>query len=125
MVSVAGRPNGLSNDVLLVTIPVPVNEAWIAKIKALHPGFQVRWVTEPFGDRSGPPSKESSLPQEMYEDVTMLFTFRNHPAEMLPKLRFVQLISAGADKWINHELYKDPNITFCTANGAHSYVSAN
>ncbi|KAL2144191.1 hypothetical protein VTI28DRAFT_9482 [Corynascus sepedonium] len=120
MVSVAGGPNGLSNDVLLVTLPVPVNEAWIAKIKALHPGFQIRWVTEPFGDRSGPPSKESSLPQEMYENVTMLFTFRNHPAEMLPKLRFVQLISAGADKWINHELYKDPNITFCTANGAHS-----
>ncbi|KAK3290938.1 uncharacterized protein B0H64DRAFT_49814 [Chaetomium fimeti] len=105
---------GLSNDVLLVAIPTPPNEPLIAKLEARHPGLKVRWFNQP---NIFPPVP---LPAETYEDVTLLFTLWPHPAELLPKARYIQLLSAGADRWITHDLYKNPDITFCTANGAHS-----
>jgi len=106
----------LSNDVLLVAIPSPPVDEWIARVEAQHPGLKVRWVQQPV---TFPPA---ALPKEVYDDVTMLCTLWPHPAELLPKVRYVQLISAGADRWLTHDLYKNPEVTFCTANGAHSYV---
>jgi hypothetical protein len=105
---------GLSQDVFLLSLPSPPNTAWIAQIEAAHPGLTVRWVTQSL---KYPPDP---LPEGSYDDVTMLCTLWPHPAEMLPKVRYVQLISAGADKWITHDLYKNPNVTFCTANGVHA-----
>ena len=109
-------PKGLSNDVLLVSVPTPPHETWIAHLKASHPGLTVRWFTQP---NTYPPLP---LPEEMYEGVTLLITLWPHPAESLPNVRYIQLLSAGADRWIKHDLYKNQNVIFCTANGAHSYV---
>ena len=107
---------GLTHGVLLIVVPFAVDEPWIAKVEAQHPGLKVRWISRP--NRLPP----DPLPNEVYDDVTMLCTFAPHPIELLPKLRYVQLLSAGADRWIPHDLYKKPDIIFCTANGAHSYV---
>ncbi|KAL2179616.1 uncharacterized protein P884DRAFT_283489 [Thermothelomyces heterothallicus CBS 202.75] len=114
MTSSSQEAQGLSNEVLLVSVPFPANEQWIANLKASHPGLEIRWVVRPLSAGAEP------LSEEMYDNVSLLFTLWPHPAELLPKLRFVQLISAGADTWLDHDLYKKSEITFCTANGAHS-----
>ncbi|KAL2151724.1 hypothetical protein VTH82DRAFT_6822 [Thermothelomyces myriococcoides] len=114
MSSLSREAQGLSNEVLLVCVPFPAEEQWIANLKASHPGLEIRWVVRPLSAGAEPLSKET------YENVSLLLTLKPHPAELLPKLRFVQLISAGADVWLDHNLYKNPEITFCTANGAHA-----
>lgn len=111
-----GGANDLSNEVLLVAIPFPPNHKWTARLEALHPGLKVRLAIQ---SNTFPPEP---LPKEVYDGVTILCTLWPHPVEMLQNVRYVQLLSAGADKWIGHELYKNPNVTFCTANGAHAYV---
>ncbi|KAK4153462.1 hypothetical protein C8A00DRAFT_43641 [Chaetomidium leptoderma] len=105
---------GLTNDVLLIGVPFPPNEKWVAELEARHPGLKVRWASQSF---KFPPDP---LPKEVYDDVTMLCALWPHPVELLQKVRYVQLLSAGADKWITHELYKNPDVIFCTANGAHA-----
>ncbi|EAQ91898.1 hypothetical protein CHGG_00133 [Chaetomium globosum CBS 148.51] len=91
-------PKGFSNDVLLVCVPTPPNETWIARLKVLHPELTVRWYNQP---QTFPPAP---LPEEVYEGVTMLLTLWPHPAESLPNVRYIQLLSAGADRWITHDL---------------------
>lgn len=107
---------GLKGEVLLIAFPGPHDESWTTELEAANPGLEVRWVNYPI---AAPPE---SFPEEIYADVTLLAGFCPMPAKSVPKLRYVQLFSAGADRWINHELYKNPKITFCTANGAHAYV---
>lgn len=104
----------LSNDVLLMAVPSPPDEKWIAELEQRYPGFKVRWVIQETKLPAHP------LPRHVYDGVTILCTVLPHPAELLPKLRYVQLMSAGADRWITHELYKNPGIIFCTANGVHA-----
>ncbi|GAB1316954.1 D-isomer specific 2-hydroxyacid dehydrogenase NAD-binding domain-containing protein [Madurella fahalii] len=106
--------NSLSNDVLLMTVPSPPNETWIAELERKYPGFKVRWVLQETKLPAHP------LPHDVYDGVTILCTVLPHPAELLPKLRYVQLMSAGADRWITHELYKRPGVMFCTGNGVHA-----
>ncbi|KAK4235966.1 hypothetical protein C8A03DRAFT_45961 [Achaetomium macrosporum] len=110
----ASEPTGLKDDVLLVVVPFPEDEKWMAKLRAQHPGLEVRWATQP------PTFEIDPLPKETYDGVTLLCALGPHPAEMLQKVRFVQLLSAGADKWVGSELYKKPEVTFCTTNGAHA-----
>lgn len=40
----------------------------------------------------------------------------------MPKLRFVQLSSAGSDMWAKHPKYLDKDVVFCTTSGSNSYV---
>ncbi|KAK4038531.1 hypothetical protein C8A01DRAFT_47860 [Parachaetomium inaequale] len=112
VVTEAGK--GLSQEVFLLALPSPPNKPWIAQLEASHPGLEVRWVTQAIYSPPDP------LPKEVSDNVTMLCSLWPLPAEVLPKVRYVQLISAGADRWITQDLYKDPNVTFCTANGAHA-----
>ncbi|KAK4140748.1 uncharacterized protein C8A04DRAFT_14655 [Dichotomopilus funicola] len=105
---------GLKGEVLLIAFPGPHNEEWVTELKAAHPDLEVRWVTHSI---ASPPE---SFPPEIYADVTLLAGFWPIPAAAVPKLRYVQLFSAGADRWIDSDLYKNPKITFCTANGAHA-----
>jgi hypothetical protein len=115
MSSVTPQPaSGLGNDVLLLAVPFPPNEKWIARLKTLHPGLKVRWAQQ---STTFPPEP---LPKEVYDDVTILLALWPHPAELMHNVRYVQLVSAGADRWITHDLYKNPDVKFCTANGAHS-----
>ncbi|KAK4098525.1 hypothetical protein N658DRAFT_431886 [Parathielavia hyrcaniae] len=110
----AARP--LSNDVLLIAAPaiIPRNEKWMAKLESLHPGLKVRWVSQP---NVRPPEP---LPEGTSREATILCSLWEYPAEQLPNVRFVQLFSAGANLWVTNDLYKNPDVIFCTANGAHA-----
>lgn len=106
----------ITNDVLLIHMPFGPDQEWIAKAETRYPGFKVRWYTRPYNE------EKIALPDEAYDGVTMLCAINEPPVE-LPKLRYVQIASAGADAWTKTPLYQNPNIIFCTANGTHPYVS--
>lgn len=108
--------SSLAGDVLLFEVPAPRDEKWIAQLQERYPGLEIRWHTSELTMMPKP------LPDEVYDGVTLLVGFMPHPAEKLPKVRYVQLMSAGADRWTTNDLYKNPNVTFCTANGTHAYV---
>jgi hypothetical protein len=111
-----GPTSPLSNDVLVIVVPFPPNQKWMDHLQAVHPGLTVRWVTQ--GHKNPP----DPLPVELFDGVTLLCTRLCQPAELLQNVRYVQAISAGADRWITHELYQKPDVVLCTANGAHAYA---
>ena len=114
--------SNLSTDILLLQIPPEPDLLWIAQLETKYPGLKVRWVPLRWapGDKG---SAATALPPEIWEGVTIACLFLPHPAQLMSKVRYVQLTSAGADKWIEHETYKNPNVVFCTANGIHPWVS--
>jgi len=112
---------GLSKDVLLVHVPAPPDNAWMAKMEAKHPGLQVRWHQHPMPGTIEF-SKTEPLPRETYQGVTLLCSLApTHPAELLPNVRFIQIPMAGADLWTKHPFYRARGVTMCTANGTHPY----
>ena len=105
----------LSHDILLVYLPTDPDAEWMAKIEAKYPGLKVRW-------RVRPTPAELILDSAVWEGVTICVTGSlPHPADLMKSVRYVQLSSAGADRWISpvHPKYQDPGTIFCTANGAH------
>ncbi|KAI1073474.1 hypothetical protein F5B20DRAFT_566983 [Whalleya microplaca] len=112
-----GRPSSLSDDILLVFLPTKAETEWVERITNLYPGFNVRWVNTVNEDRTL--VKPEDVSDQVWDGVTMLATYMPPPAHLVPKVRFVQLTSAGADRWPNHPKYQDENVIFCTANGVH------
>ncbi|KAH8890485.1 hypothetical protein GQ53DRAFT_747514 [Thozetella sp. PMI_491] len=106
--------SSLSNDVLLVNLPMPADEAWITKMESRYSGLRVRWV-----ERSKWNAGSQGVPPEMWEGVTIVVGAPPHPAHLMTNVRYVQLSSAGADRWLEQDLYKNPDVIFCTANGCH------
>ena len=111
-------PSKLSTDILLLHIPPEPDLQWIARLETKYPGLKVRWVPLHWT----PGDKDLTLPPETWEDVTMACLFLPHPAYLMSKVRYVQLTSAGVDKWVEHKTYKNSNVVFCTANGIHPWV---
>lgn len=66
---------------------------------------------------------KSDVTRDEWRDVTM--TVAGDGPEGLPdvddapKLQYIQLSSAGANKIVHHPLYTDTDAAFCTANGVH------
>lgn len=110
MGSVQGE-GGLIQDTIIVQFPGDPRQKVIADLEAKFPGLKVHWQNVVSGSEL--------LPQEVWDNVTILWTFDIPKVTSLPKLRFVQMLSAGADHWAETPFYKDPNVIFCTANGAH------
>lgn len=118
----AGAECALSKDVLLVFVPRPREDAWVRRIESKFPGLQVRWVNrdEYAQDIHKVSDALKTMPAEEWAGVTLATSSIPPPAHFMKSVRFVQLTSAGADRWLEHETYKDPNVIFSTANGLHS-----
>lgn len=117
--SVPAGSSALSKDVLLVMFISGPDEEWISRVKSKHPGLEVRWqkILQD-GKRFLNPE---DLGDEIWDGVTLICPFFWPPApKYLSTVRFVQLASAGIDAWVNHEIYQDENVVFCTTNGAHA-----
>ncbi|TLS22936.1 uncharacterized protein PpBr36_06599 [Pyricularia pennisetigena] len=112
----------LSHDVLLVCIPTDPKLEWAAEVEARYPGFKVRWIEQELYGGNGCVFTEGylDLPPEHFDGVTMVMSYLPPRPENMKGVRFVQLTSAGADRWTSHDKYKDPEVSFCTANGIHS-----
>lgn len=105
------------SDKLLLYFPEDPHEDWISRVKSAHPGLQIEWHRSITAEGVRVPFED--LPADVWEGLTMFCGFPAPPANLLRSLRFVQLTSAGADKWVQHDSYKDEKVMFCTSNGIH------
>ncbi|EFQ33579.1 D-isomer specific 2-hydroxyacid dehydrogenase [Colletotrichum graminicola] len=112
------RPSPLAQDVLLLVLAAPENTAWKRRVLERFPGLEIRWVnsSKPGGGYIVP----DEVPDEIWDGVTIFFSYIPASAQRMSKVRFVQASSAGVDLWVGHELYKNPNVSFCTTNGCQS-----
>ncbi|KAI1100660.1 hypothetical protein F4804DRAFT_318328 [Jackrogersella minutella] len=108
----------LSNDILLIYAPYPEKGAWAERLTRRFKGLKVRWVISAKSPLVVP--KAEDLDAEAWDGVTLLATFMPPPAEFLSKVRFVQLTTAGVDRWPGHLKYQDESTIFCTSNGVHA-----
>ena len=107
----------LSKDILLMLVPwEEKDDKWRTRIQAKYPGLEIRWVNTGWKFPADP------LPEAELHGATLLCAGlppSPEEAKLLPNVRFVQLVSAGADRWLGSALYQNPDITFCTSNGTH------
>lgn len=108
-----------TEDVLLMLYAVERDEQWEAELLQKIPGkLRVRWEDTRKPDGSIKAAEE--LDPKIFEGVTMLFTYAPVPADLVPRLRFVQLSSAGSDLWQSHARYLDSNVKFATTSGSNT-----
>ncbi|KAJ5081180.1 2-hydroxyacid dehydrogenase [Penicillium angulare] len=109
----------LSKDKLCLFFPKEPDHRWIDKICKRYPGLQVNWVASVKSD--GKLINEKELSAEYWEGTTLLFAdFIPPPADLLSKVRFVQLASAGANIWHDHPVYLRKETIFSNASGVYS-----
>lgn len=114
----ASTPHPFADDILLVFYVGDPSAEFIAKLEGRYPGLKVRWLNVMTED--GQIRTALDFPAESFEGVTMLFAYHPVPAHLVPKLRFVQLTSAGSDLWASHEKFLDRKTIFCTTSGAQA-----
>ncbi|KAI1444231.1 hypothetical protein F5Y02DRAFT_183714 [Annulohypoxylon stygium] len=114
----AREVSSLSNDVLLIFAPYPDSTGFVERLTKRFKGLQVRWVKSTASPLN--PPKAEDLDASEWDGATLLATFMPPPPEFLSKIRFVQLTTAGLDRWIAHPTYQEKNITFATSNGVHA-----
>ncbi|CAK7228960.1 hypothetical protein SCUCBS95973_007059 [Sporothrix curviconia] len=112
------RALGLDGDVLLITSPRKPPQGWIDRIETKFPGLRVIYRELQWGNLLA----AGALSPDEWRSVTVLLTtgssLPKDPAEV-PRLRYVQLFSAGANLVIKEPLFTDTDIVFATANGVH------
>lgn len=99
----------------LVLVTLPFEEQWRAHLQSLAPHLQVE---------VRPARHLDDIPREVWQHVEILYTVHLLPTpEQAPKLRWVQLYSAGADRALDHPLFRTGTI-FSTASGVHTINGA-
>jgi hypothetical protein len=109
-------PNpSLKGHKLLILSSVPLSGEWQKKFKDEFPDLEIVVYDLPWGAKVA-----EKVPAEELKDVTILLTGSSLPdKELVPKLEYVQLSSAGANHILKHPLFTDTDVVFCTANGVH------
>src|SRR5205807_8462702 len=110
MINAQGR-----SRVALITVPFEAR--WLERLQSLSPDLQI----ELWPARSG-----RSVPDKLWQEVEILYTSFATPLpspEQAPRLRWVQLYSAGPDHILDHPLFSTP-VIFTTASGVHAITMA-
>ncbi|HEX6551926.1 MAG TPA: D-2-hydroxyacid dehydrogenase [Ktedonobacteraceae bacterium] len=106
MVNAPGR-----SRVALIT--VPFEAGWLERLQSLSPDLRIELWTA----RSG-----RSVPDDLWREAEILYTSFATPLpspEQAPRLRWVQLYSAGPDPILNLPLFQTP-VIFTTTSGVHA-----
>jgi len=104
----------LKGHKLLLLSPWKPSAEWLDRIRDEYPGLEVSYHTIEFG------AKTVAVPDEEWSRVTILLTGSYLPKKnQVPRLQYVQLISAGANQILKNPLFLETDVTFCTANGVH------
>ena len=106
----------LNGHKLVFLAPWAIPKDWIASTKERYPGLEI--VDLNFNPwQPGQPDVPGGVD---WETVTLLATGPVLPTpEKAPRLRHVQLLSAGANYALDTPLFKDTEVAFSTANGVH------
>ena len=99
---------------LLVVLPHPRNEAWIARVQAKNPGWQIIWF-----DNRGPGGlvRPDEMDAAIWLGVTVYCSFMPASPELMRRVCFVQLATAGNDKWLENAAFLSPDVVFASASG--------
>lgn len=104
---------GISNRSHVVLITAQLEEGWIERLRSLSPDLHIEWMPA----RSG-----RAVPDDLWQATEILYTsFATilPSPEKAPRLRWVQLYSAGADRIVGTPLFQAP-VTFTSASGVHA-----
>ncbi|KAL5418261.1 hypothetical protein PMIN04_007418 [Paraphaeosphaeria minitans] len=115
------RGSGL---VLLAVLPLPENAAkdTIAEIKEEFPDLEYHYLFQKLEiKKNSPPDGHVDVPADLLKRVNVLVTLSWLPAKEsdVPKIKFIQFISAGTNHVAKHPIYTDTKIPLCSANGVH------
>lgn len=103
-------------EVILILMPWEIPADFVEHIKTLSPGIEVHIYFGGRHDKVVP----SEISEEAWKKVTVLFTWNAlPPKDLVPNLEYVQLLSAGCNHVADDPLFKDTDVSFCTANGVH------
>ncbi len=81
---------------------------------------RIRAVSDRIALTQHPSPNAARVPAEMFAQMEVLYTFNALPQpEQAPRLRWVQLNSAGANHILEHPLFAS-DVTFTTASGLHA-----
>ncbi|KND89773.1 D-2-hydroxyacid dehydrogenase [Tolypocladium ophioglossoides CBS 100239] len=105
------------SDKLLVHLPGPPPPGWLDAVAARFPQLTVRWELAALDPAASDLVSADTLPREVLDGVTLLCVYPPPSARSIRDLRWVQLISAGSDRWLGHETYRDPGVVFCSGSG--------
>lgn len=114
----AATPNkSLEGHKLLMLAPESPQPEYLDRLRSEFPGLKVVFHEVDWPATATP----DDFPEEEWNDTTILLASGNvFPAtHLVPKLQYVQLMSAGANHILKKPLFADTDITFCTANGVH------
>ncbi|UNI24043.1 hypothetical protein JDV02_009822 [Purpureocillium takamizusanense] len=112
--------NITARDKLLIHVPQPPPPGFLDALAARFPQLSVRWEIAGFDPLRSDLASADTLPPEVLDGVTMLCAYPPAAAAAIPDVRFVQLISAGSDRWVGHDKYRDPRVVFCSGSGCHA-----
>ena len=105
-----------SKESLLALLPWQPSEESLQRIRDAYPGVAIAAHKVEWGVKGVP----DVITREQLANVTILLTGTALPdKEAVPQMRLVQLGSAGANHVLEHPLFKDTDVKFCTANGVH------
>lgn len=110
---------GVTGPPLLVLGAV-FQPAWIAQLKDLFPDLEI--VSNQDGSRPGDEFLKE-ISEDEWKEATIIVTGKTLPdPELLPKLRYIQLQTAGANHMLNHPSVTNTEAALCTASGIHGLV---
>jgi len=103
----------LKGHKLLYLTQFPPSEGFLERARKNYPDLEIVYHQATWSQVS------AGLPDNAWKDVTILLSFTLPRKELVPKLQYVQLPSAGANAILGNPLFKDTEAAFCTANGVH------
>lgn len=91
----------------------PIPDSFVAHLRNKFPDLEVAWPRRALASPHGSSNVD-------WEDATIILTLSTLPeVDQVPKLQYVQLQSAGANHVFDKPIFRDTDISFCTANGVH------
>src|SRR5438552_16801412 len=103
----------MTGQARIVLITAPFEALWQERLQRLSRDLQIElWPTRSAG----------TIPEDLWHAVEILYISFATPLpspEQAPRLRWVQLYSAGPDPILTHPLFQAP-VIFTTASGVHA-----
>jgi phosphoglycerate dehydrogenase-like enzyme len=101
----------------LALIRAYLDQGWLERLRRLAPDLKFEYR---------PPHKKEAVPADLWHEAEIAYGFpwELPTVEQAPRLRWVHLYSAGADRLLSLPLYSDTSIIFTTSSGVHAITIA-
>lgn len=110
----------LENEKLLINVPMPAPPGWLEKARARFPGLEIVWEEAKLSTMGT--KGIDDLPADVVAGVTIMCPspLVLPSPESMRDVRFVQLVSAGSDRWADHAVFNDGKTVFASGSGVHA-----